>query len=96
MPFNLPGTLVPLHLVINPRLVLPSIIVKGQSPLIAKALGHTLSVKLRIIRKIFASLTLLNFAGRDIGVLYLTRITVWFVHKASNRSLIRGADDELL
>ncbi|KAI0343516.1 HAD-superfamily phosphatase [Trametopsis cervina] len=28
MPFNLPGTLVPLHLLVNPRLVLPSVVVK--------------------------------------------------------------------
>ncbi|KAI0764334.1 mitochondrial PGP phosphatase-domain-containing protein [Trametes elegans] len=28
MPFNLPGVLVPLHLLINPRLVVPSIVVK--------------------------------------------------------------------
>ncbi|KAI0692165.1 mitochondrial PGP phosphatase-domain-containing protein [Cytidiella melzeri] len=28
MPFNLPGTIVPLHLIINPRLVLPSMVVK--------------------------------------------------------------------
>lgn len=33
MPFNLPGTLVPLHLIISPRLVIPSMIVKGQSSL---------------------------------------------------------------
>ena len=30
MPLNIPGTLVPLHLLINPRLVLPSVVVKGQ------------------------------------------------------------------
>lgn len=30
MPFNLPGTLVPLHLIFSPRLVLPSLIVQGQ------------------------------------------------------------------
>jgi hypothetical protein len=31
MPFNLPGTLVPFHLIISPRLVIPSMVVKGQS-----------------------------------------------------------------
>ncbi|EKM53571.1 uncharacterized protein PHACADRAFT_125376 [Phanerochaete carnosa HHB-10118-sp] len=28
MPFNLPGTLVPLHLLVNPRLVVPSVVVR--------------------------------------------------------------------
>ena len=31
MPLNVPGILVPLHLLINPRLVVPSIVVKGLS-----------------------------------------------------------------
>lgn len=30
MPLNVPGILVPLHLLINPRLVVPSIIIKGK------------------------------------------------------------------
>ena len=30
MPLNLSGTLVPFHLLVNPRLVLPSMIVRGQ------------------------------------------------------------------
>ena len=29
MPFNFPGILAPIHLLINPRLVVPSIVVKG-------------------------------------------------------------------
>ncbi|KAJ8453727.1 hypothetical protein ONZ51_g13437 [Trametes cubensis] len=31
MPFNLPGILVPFHLLVHPRLVLPAIVVKGQT-----------------------------------------------------------------
>ena len=30
MPFNVPGALVPLHLLINPRLIVPQMIVKGR------------------------------------------------------------------
>lgn len=30
MPINIPGILVPLHLLVNPRIVLPSLIVKGR------------------------------------------------------------------
>ena len=29
MPFNFPGILAPIHLLINPRLVVPSVVVKG-------------------------------------------------------------------
>ncbi len=32
MPFNVPGLLAPLHLLINPRLVVPSVVVKGLCP----------------------------------------------------------------
>lgn len=32
MPLNIPGLLVPFHLLFNPRLVIPSIMVKGVKP----------------------------------------------------------------
>lgn len=51
MPFNLPGTLVPLHLLISPRLVVPSLVVRGQS-VVQKARTGLSTVH----RKIFASL----------------------------------------
>jgi hypothetical protein len=81
MPINIPGLLVPFQLLFNPRLVLPSIVVKGMplfSPNIPYRISGTCSHS-----KIFAMLTLRHYGKLVIEGLSLTKITVSYVAPSS-------------
>lgn len=75
MPLNIPGILVPFQLLLNPRLVLPTLAVKGEIYLLRyldKPLkDHT--------RKISATWILSHYALQGTAEPFLTRTIVWYV-----------------
>ena len=75
MPFNVSGTLVPLHLLVNPRIIIPSIIVKGEN-IVYPVVVYRPNV---YCRKTFANCSSMSFGRQGIKVLYSTKTIVWYV-----------------
>ena len=76
MPLNIPGLLVPFQLFINPRIILPGLVVKGIVPLL-----YTICSLRIIYSKIFDTLILQHFVRPDTEALSSTKITALFVHR---------------
>ena len=77
MPFNLPGSLVPLYALFNPRLLHPHICIAGDASLFILIRASRLTACGN--SQIFASLTLLLSDVRDTVGLCSIRTTAWYV-----------------